>query len=330
VNNIPIREAYDVVGVILDTRKNVFRPVYPQNSTIIPSTDQQRVVMKRLGRYKTDIDEDFIRDFLTYVKKHFWGVDARVMLSYVAVSPILYSVSDFDVRPDLIVYGPHGTAKTRTAEIIVGSMYGAIVETGEFITSISRFGDLLSATTLPVIIDEVEKVADSDTFTILKSRTTGDVDFVRKLPDQRQIRIRFRAPIIVVTNTNHIVRDINYLRGRTLLIDTSNVKRVKRAPKVYKKLRASMKIFGIDMWEFLSTRFTYNDLMELYYKYLESYSKDDFADVRRPSIYSILRLGATLINTYLKERWDMKNIVTNNHIRTFIDREELILEKMAE
>jgi len=318
--------AYSVIGVTIDN--NQFVVTYPQTTKILPKSDQQRTILSRIKRYNIEPTIELIETYIKYIKNHEWGLYSLMLLGYSVISPIIYQIPEIEVRPDVVIIGKHGTAKTRTSEIIVGTLYGSIMESGEFITSVSRMADLLTSTTIPVIIDEIEKIGDKDTFSVLKSRTTGEIDFVRKTPDQRQIRMRYTTPAILISNRADVLSDENYIKGRTLLIDTGlfnqRIKMKKKPPKEYTKLRKNNTIIGVDLWNYIASQYTPENIVDTIYDRVHKIYKYniDLIDIRRPQIYALVSLGLELFNEYLKYKGINKKLYNKKITKDIIKYEE--------
>ncbi len=324
--------AYSIIGVTIDNNRIVV--AYPQISKILPVSDQQRVILTKLKRYNINPENSIIETLIDYVKKHEWGIYTKMLLGYGVISPIIYQIPELEVRPDVVIVGKHGTAKTRTSETIIGTLYGSIIETGEFITSVSRMADLLTSTSVPVIIDEIEKIGDKDTFAILKSRTTGDVDFVRKTPDQRQIRRKYITPAILISNRADVLSDENYIKGRAILIDTGlfyqRIKMKKKPPSEYTKLRKNNTIIGVDLWNYISSHYTVTELIDEIYDTTEKIRRYniDMIDIRRPQIYALIDVGLKLFNEYIKDKGINKKLYSKRITKDIVSTEEKTIQEI--
>ena len=203
-----------------------YTTAYPHTKQIIATHDQEHNLISLLMSYEIDEDFSILETLAKYIETHKWRDEyLAILIGWLTVAPFFYT-APLDVRPDLVIVGKHGTMKTKTVEILLSTLYGTTLETGETARSTSRLGDILTSTTLPMGIDEVESLINTpENMSLLKSRTTKRFlnAFVRKTPDQSQIRREYLSPLILVSNTEDILMDKNYINGRVLIIDTGIV-----------------------------------------------------------------------------------------------------------
>jgi len=316
------------IGLYLD--ENNYQLAFPHNTMIVPTNDQEKEVLKNLQMYKVDKNFTVLSNVCKIIDEHVWDdPQLTVVVGWLGVAPFLYTTPYFSTRPDLVMFGTHGTGKTFTIMNIVVPFYGSKIESGETFSSKSRVGDILSASSLPSVVEEVENITDDkDVFSLLKARTVGGVDFTRKTTQQTQIRKVLRTPLVIATNNiSFITLDKAYTLGRTVTIflqkDANDLRKLK---KLTTRIMNERRIFGpLYLEEVISKYGTPIKVADKVSKYeaeiLSIFAEESFTptDSRRAEIYAQIYFGLLNFLKFTKNhRVKLKRLKKFSSIEKFV------------
>jgi len=203
-------KTYNLPGIVLDGNKFVATvPGSEAFEYLFPETESQRRWVKRVKEISKTIDvEDFIKYLEAWLEyKNFLPNDVYyIVLGFTFIAPLLHSLVYLtDLKPGLYLIGPKKSGKTTLGKFICVLGFGSrqvgrtALETG------FRFDEFFSTATIPVLVDDIERVS-TGVVSRLKSMLTGDVESFR---GQGSLKIReYKLIATPVITANHDALDV--------------------------------------------------------------------------------------------------------------------------
>lgn len=175
--------------------------------SIIWDTDEQRQVLKRskkIYRKYTQEEKDKINEKLKDLVERTQMSDEylTILISFCIIAPFkIYFIKKFGLFPHLILSGKMTAGKTSVANFFSTNFYGHYKEhcASQTAKSLARFEDIITASSLPRLIDDFNEVPKY-IVNILKEMATSISDYKRKLSAITQISRPKVTPLIMTSN----------------------------------------------------------------------------------------------------------------------------------
>ncbi|MGQ4834539.1 MAG: hypothetical protein ACP6IS_11680 [Candidatus Asgardarchaeia archaeon] len=237
-----------------------------------------------------------------------------VAISYMGVAGLLSSNQNiFHTSQILYLYGPPSTGKTSLARFITSVAWGTKSYAPDTLDSSFRFSELFSATNLPILLDDIEKL-NSNIIGALKSMLTGTRTTFRG----RGIGTvkDYEREAIPVMTANRLVPQLfedMAMQDRTIILhfesQISGEKRKEFIKEIEKYFALSSEenyvtvvhYFARDLIEIINENGGENWLKELFAKYFDYAVEKDIIQRRDPYRFATLAIGAELISRILEK-----------------------------
>lgn len=226
-NKMECQRAYTCVGIHVDEKSN-FLLAIPQLLKIIPENDPQKDIVstiETLDIFDPDTVDPLlqgaIENFVKLVEfegnpEHF----RLVAFGYIAISgffKVLSKSKSIDVYPAYFAIGSHGAGKTSLLRILIEGLFGYEMKLGNTIESPSRLRDLISASTFPLLVDEIDSI-DHHLVIILKSMLTSFSKLAYKTKTQEWIHTDINRSVIGTANGQKWLDDDSaFKEGRAMV-----------------------------------------------------------------------------------------------------------------
>jgi hypothetical protein len=233
-----------------------------------------------------------------------------VIFAYGAIAPFLYALRDYtDLMPWMSLYSIiGGTGKTPAGVMITQKIWFNLPRpflTKDQVSSEARFGDFISATTLPVLIDDCGDLPEKINNTI-KDYITGEAGFTR-LNANRSVGIdkNYSSPIIMSFNTpNDLYNDVAFLsRGFNVPVNnTPSTEEVARFKESWHNLERGY----IGKYIYEQTK---HEPYEYFINLFEHFDGwEDAPNPRANTIYKLIQMGKYLYNKWFGIELDVEAI----------------------
>jgi len=300
---------------------NIDKETGETNFTIICHTQMQTETYKRVEKMikKYTIEE---KEKLKEKLKRFIEItdisedELNIIIGWTIASPFISAFKrKYDIFPLLILRGKQITGKSSILEFFINIFYKVYktIYTPSVFHSASRREDIISMSTFPIFIDEIEGL-DDYTINMLKSHTTNEAEFVRKKKNQGVMKRPYQSAIAM--SCNHYPDGFNDSALNTKLIVLSIDGNEIDENSEWKKLRREFKreklfsfIFDITKdWNYISWE---NEIEEMIEKYHldEERKQNKKIDSRLWNCYIIINFGIWLLNKAFDIELDREDVL---------------------
>jgi len=175
--------------------------------TITTHTDMQKETLDRARKMIKNYDIKESEEIKKTLKRFVEITDVdktklAIILGWCTSAPFISAFKRrFDIFPLLILIGKQITGKSSLLGFFTKSFYKAYdsIYTPEIFKSSSRREDVISMSTFPIFIDEIEAL-DDYAINMLKVHTTNEGSFVRKRKDQSVMKKPYQASVCMACN----------------------------------------------------------------------------------------------------------------------------------
>ena len=303
-------DVYEVPGIF--TKDGRFIAAIPNNGVeLCPVNPFAQEILYKIIYSSRFVDANGYKKFLESIVKYrdFLPNDVYyISMGYMAISPFFDAILPITgVKPILALVGGKGSGKTSLARFITSIAFASEELKQDIFASSFREGVILSSTTFPLLVDDIDKWSSS-AIGRLKATVTGRQRMIRGKPSGDLVFYDERASFVLTMNRNVLEG-----MGDPALLDRALIVNLKRKLSVAEKAKFKQEIeiplrsgnfsyahfFVSDLVEYANTIGGAKRIEEMFMEYLTKALESGITDGRDPEKFALIMCGLQLLRGVL-------------------------------
>jgi len=243
--NAPSDSVYRAPGIYLDEKTGLFIDVILQRKDVnlFPTNQLAIEWVKRLDIWSRKVTSTDYMDFLRAIGKYKDFLEDKIYyiaMSYMAISPFFDAILGITrLKPVLVMKGPKGCGKSELAKFITVCAFGSEQLKQDVFSSSFRESVVLSVSTFPLFIDDVD-TWNKSALAKLKSTLTGRQKSFRGRPNLSLVEYEERTTFVMTSNEDIFENEDPAFRDRLIVVDFRH--RISPAEKIKFRREISYKV----------------------------------------------------------------------------------------